>query len=86
MKILSIGLAINILALNGILLFSHFRKGSEKQLLLSEVNLLMEQKLVNEAELYSNRFSKITNRLTELEKPLPVRDVQLLTSPEILLH
>ena len=86
MKILTIGLAVNILALNGILLFSHFRKGSDKRLLLSEVNLLMEQMLVNEAELYSNRFIKITDRLSELEKPLPVKNVQILTSPAILLH
>ena len=86
MKILTIGLAVNILALNGLLLFSHFRKGSAKRLLLSEVNLLMEQKLVNEAELYSNRFIKITDRLSELEKPLPVKNVQILTSPAILLH
>ena len=86
MKILTIGLAVNILALNGILLFSHLKKDSNKRLLLSEVNLLMEQKLVHEAELYSNRFIKITDRLSELEKPLPVKNVQILTSPAIHLR
>ena len=86
MKILTIGLAVNILALNGILLYSHFKKGSDKRLLLSEINLLMEQKLVNEAELYSSRFVKIADRLSELEKPLPVKNVQILTSPAINLR
>ena len=86
MKILTIGLAVNILALNGILLYSHFKKGSDKRLLLSEINLLMEQKLVNEEELYSSRFIKIADRLSELEKPLPVKNVQILTSPAINLR
>ena len=86
MKILTIGLAVNILAINGILLYSHFKKGSDKRLLLSEINLLMEQKLVNEAELYSSRFIKIADRLSELEKPLPVKNVQILTSPAINLR
>ena len=86
MKILTIGLAVNILALNGILLYSHFKKGSDKRLLLSEINLLMEQKLVNEAELYSSRFIKLADRLSELEKPLPVKNVQILTSPAINLR
>ena len=46
----------------------------------------MEQKLVNEAELYSSRFVKIADRLSELEKPLPVKNVQILTSPAINLR
>ena len=86
MKILTIVLAVNVLALNVWTVFGHIRKGPAERLLMSELNLLMEEKFVTEDKAYSKRFRSIGKRLNDLEQPLPFQNVELETGPAIRLH
>ena len=86
MKILTIVLAVNVLALNVWTVFGHIRKGPAERLLMSELNLLMEEKFVTEDKAYSKRFRSIGKRLNDLEQPLPFRSIELETGPAIRLH
>ena len=86
MKILTIVLAANVLALNVWTVLSHMRKGPTERLLMSELNLLMEEKFVTEDKAYSKRFRSIGKRLNDLEQPLPFQKIELETGPAIRLH
>ena len=86
MKILTIVLAANVLALNVWTVLGHMRKGPTERLLMSELNLLMEEKFVTEDKAYSKRFRSIGKRLNDLEQPLPFRNIELETGPAIRLH
>ena len=86
MKILTIVLAANVLALNVWTALGHMRKGPAERLLMSELNLLMEEKFVTEDKAYSKRFRSIGKRLNDLEQPLPFRNIELETGPAIRLH
>ena len=86
MKILTIVMAVNVLALNVWTVFGHMRKGPAERLLMSELNLLMEEKFVTEDKAYSKRFRSIGKRLNDLEQPLPFRNIELETGPAIRLH
>tara|TARA_A100000171_G_scaffold51198_1_gene64788 strand:+ start:36 stop:296 length:261 start_codon:yes stop_codon:yes gene_type:complete len=86
MKILTLALAVNVLALNVWTVLSHMRKAPAERLLMSELNLLMEEKFVTEHKSYSKRFRSIGKRLDILEKPLPIKKIELETGPAIRLH
>ena len=86
MKILTIVLAANVLALNIWAVLGHMRKGPTERLLMSELNLLMEEKFVTEDKAYSKRFRSIGKRINDLEQPLPFRNIELETGPAIRLH
>ena len=86
MRILTIVLAANVLALNVWTVLSHMRKGPTERLLMSELNLLMEEKFVTEDNAYSKRFRSIGKRLNDLEQPLPFQKIELETGPAIRLH
>lgn len=86
MKILTIILAANVLALNVWTVLVHMRKGPTERLLMSELNLLMEEKFVTEDKAYSKRFRSIGKRLNDLEQPLPFQKIELETGPAIRLH
>ena len=86
MRILTIVLAANVLALNVWTVLSHMRKGPTERLLMSELNLLMEEKFVTEDKAYSKRFRSIGKRLNDLEQPLPFQKIELETGPAIRLH
>jgi len=86
MKIVTIILAANVLALNVWTVLVHMRKGPTERLLMSELNLLMEEKFVTEDKAYSKRFRSIGKRLNDLEQPLPFQKIELETGPAIRLH
>ena len=68
MKILIIAIAANVVALNIFTAISHTRRGSQQRLMMSELNLLMEEKFVAEDKVYTKRFSRMGRRF-DLEKP-----------------
>ena len=86
MKILTIALAANVLALNVWTVLGQMRKGPAERLLMSELNLLMEEKFVTEDKAYSKRFRSIGRRLNDLEEPPTFRKIELETGPAIRLH
>jgi len=86
MKILIIAIAANVVALNIFTAISHTRRGSQQRLMMSELNLLMEEKFVAEDKVYTKRFSRMGRRLSDLEKPLPIRTLELETGPAIDLR
>ncbi len=86
MKILIIIIAANVAALNVFTVISHTRRGSQQRLMMSELNLLMEEKFVAEDKVYTKRFSRMGRRLNDLEKPLPMRNLELETGPAIDLR
>ena len=86
MKILIIALAANVLALNAWAILGHIRKEPAERLLMSELNLLMEEKFVTEDKAYSKRFRSIGRRLNDLEQPLPFQKIELETGSAIRLH
>ena len=86
MKILIIAIAANVAALNIFTVLSHTRKASQQRLMMSELNLLMEEKFVAEDKVYTKRFSRMGRRLSDLEKPLPIRTLELETGPAIELR
>jgi len=86
MKILIIAIAVNVAALNIFAAISHTRRASQQRLMMSELNLLMEEKFVAEDKVYTRRFSRMGRRLSDLEKPLPVRTFEMRTGPAIELR
>ena len=86
MKILIMIIAANVAALNVFTVISHTRRGPQQRLMMSELNLLMEEKFVAEDKVYRKRFSRMSRRLSDLEKPLPVRTFEMRTGPAIELR
>ena len=86
MKILLLLIAVNVAALNIFSVISHTRRGPQQRLMMSELNLLMEEKFVAEDKVYTKRFSRMGRRLSDLEKPLPIRTLELETGPAIDLR
>jgi len=86
MKILTFVVAANVLALNLLTIFSHIRKAPTERLLMSELNLMMEEKFVAEDKAYTKRFQSMRKRINDLERPIPYKKIELETGPAIRLH
>ena len=86
MKILTFVVAANVLALNLLTIFSYIRKAPTERLLMSELNLMMEEKFVEEDKAYTKRFQSMRKRINDLERPIPYKKIELETGPAIRLH
>jgi len=86
MKILTFVVAANVLVLNLLTIFSHIRKAPTERLLMSELNLMMEEKFVEEDKAYTKRFQSMRKRINDLERPIPYKKIELETGPAIRLH